>query len=142
MIPAAIKKTLRDCPAYRISPADTNYFALVFDGMGDGCPFVAVVEIFAVGGRTPPNAHHAAHEMFFVLAGEGVALCDGQRLPITRGDALMVKPGAEHVVENTGADKLYCLTIMVPDEAFAALIRAGTPVVLDEADRRVLGGLA
>lgn len=135
----AIKKTLRDCPAYRISPADSNYFALVFDPPGEGCDLVAVIEIFSPRGRTPPNVHRTAHEMFFVLAGDGRVRVDGEWIPITKGDALMIKPGTEHVVENIGRGKLYCLTCMVPDEAFAALIRSGTPMTLDEEDRRVLG---
>jgi mannose-6-phosphate isomerase-like protein (cupin superfamily) len=51
----------------------------------------------------------------------------------------MLPPGTEHVVENTGPGKLYCLTLMVPDEDFAALIRSGQPVALDDEDRAVLG---
>jgi len=37
--------------------------------------------------------------------------------------------------------RLYCLTTMVPDEDFAALIRAGVPDALDAEDRRVLAAL-
>jgi hypothetical protein len=43
------------------------------------------------------------------------------------------------VVKNTGTTCLYCVTSMVPDEAFAALIRAGVPDRLDEQDLRALG---
>jgi mannose-6-phosphate isomerase-like protein (cupin superfamily) len=93
------------------------------------------------GGRTPPNTHRRAHEMFFVLEGEGMAHCDGRVTPLGTGQALMVRPGTEHVIENTGPGKLYTLTVMVPDEDFAALIRNGTPVELDDADRAVLGRL-
>jgi hypothetical protein len=46
----------------------------------------------------------------------------------------------EHVVENTGPDKLYCLTVMVPNEGFAELIRDGAPMALDDADRAVITG--
>ena len=70
-VPAAIKKSMGACPAFRISSGDTNYFALVFDREGEDCDLVAVVEIFEPGGRTPPNGHLRAHEMFFVLEGEG-----------------------------------------------------------------------
>jgi mannose-6-phosphate isomerase-like protein (cupin superfamily) len=137
----AVAKTMAACRAFRISPGDTNYFALVFDPKGDGVDLTCVVEIFNRGGKTPPNVHRRAHEMFFVLEGEGVAHCDGEATSIKTGDALMVRPGTEHVVENIGAGKLYCLTVMVPDEDFAALIRNGTPVELDDADRAVLGRL-
>jgi mannose-6-phosphate isomerase-like protein (cupin superfamily) len=137
----AVAKTMAACRAFRISPGDTNYFALVFDPVGDEVDLTCVVEIFNRGGKTPPNVHRRAHEMFFVLEGEGVALCDGEATAIKTGDALMVRPGTEHVVENTGAGKLYCLTVMVPDEDFAALIRGGTPVELDADDVAVLGRL-
>lgn len=136
---AALRKTMADCRAFRISPGDTNYFALLFDPVGDAVDLTCVVEIFMPGGKTPPNVHRRAHEMFFVLQGEGRALCDDEpAVPIRAGDALLVRPGTSHVIENTGAGKLYTLTVMVPDEDFAALIRNGTPVTLDADDRAVL----
>jgi mannose-6-phosphate isomerase-like protein (cupin superfamily) len=127
--------------AFRISPGDTNYFALLFDA-ADGIEPVCVVEIFAVGGRTPPNSHRLAHEFFYVLAGEGVATVGGTRTPLRRGDALLVRPGCEHVIENTGPDKLYTVTVMFPDEGFAAMIRAGQRVALDDDDILTLTGAA
>lgn len=135
-----LKRRMADCPAWRISPDDTNYMAIVFDGRDEGCDLVAVVEIFEPNGRTPPNTHRRATEFFFVLGGSGRACVGGEWASISTGDALMVRPGAEHVVENSGPGKLWCLTVMVPDEQFAAAIRAGTPVALDAEDRRVLVG--
>lgn len=126
----------------RISPDDTNYFAVLFEPEADRIDPVCVVEIFEVGGKTPPNSHSRAHEFFYVLAGEGLAHCDGASRPVAKGDALMLRPGAEHVIENTGDGKLYTLTFMVPNEAFAQLILAGIPVALDEEDLRVLKGQA
>jgi mannose-6-phosphate isomerase-like protein (cupin superfamily) len=137
--PAAIKKSADDYRAYRISPGDTNRLAIIFDPVGEGTSFIACVEIFDVGGRTPPNAHLRAHEMFFVLKGEGLAQAGDRTVPIKTGDSLLVPPGSTHVIENTGRGRLYTLTLMVPDEEFAALIRRGTPVELDDEDRAVLG---
>jgi len=137
--PAAIKKSADDYRAYRISPGDTNRLAIIFDPVGEGTSFIACVEIFDVGGRTPPNAHLRAHEMFFVLKGEGLAQAGDRTVPIKTGDSLLVPPGSTHVIENTGRGRLYTLTLMVPDEQFAALIRRGTPVELDDEDRAVLG---
>jgi mannose-6-phosphate isomerase-like protein (cupin superfamily) len=137
--PDAIKKSAGDYRAYRISPGDTNRLAIIFDPVGEGTSFIACVEIFDVGGRTPPNAHLCAHEMFFVLKGEGLAQAGDRTVPIKTGDSLLVPPGSTHVIENTGRGRLYTLTLMVPDEEFAALIRRGTPVELDDEDRAVLG---
>jgi mannose-6-phosphate isomerase-like protein (cupin superfamily) len=79
-----------------------------------------------------------AVEMFFVLKGEGIALCDGKAVPIRAGDSLLVPPTGIHQIQNTGAGRLYALCLMVPNEDFAELIRSGTPVELDEEDITVL----
>ncbi len=100
-------------------PATSNKFALIADPLAEGSRFVAAIEIFDVGGETPPNAHRAADELFYVLHGEGVAVCNGARILIKQGDSFFVRAGAEHVVRNIGACRLYCLTTMVPDENFA-----------------------
>lgn len=125
---------------FRIAPTDTNYFACLFDPIADGVSFTLVVEIFAPGGRTPPNTHADAYESFFVLSGTGIAIAGGQTMPIGPGDAFVLKPGVEHVVENTGTEKLYCLTLMTPNEGFAELIRNGTPVEITAEDRAVIAG--
>jgi mannose-6-phosphate isomerase-like protein (cupin superfamily) len=130
----------RDCRVSRISPLDTNKFVMMVDPVADKLPFISVVEIFDVGGRTPPNSHQQAHEMFYVLSGRGRAYCDGKSYDIEKGDTLVLPPRMEHVVENTGPDKLYCLTVMIPNEGFAELIRAGTPMALDDADRAAVSG--
>jgi len=135
-----ILKSVEHVRAYRISPDDTNYFALLLDPQDDDVPFVSVVEIFNVRGKTPPNVHARAHEMFYVLKGEGIARCDGTEARVAQGDVLLLPPGGMHVVENTGTGKLYCLTTMVPNEDFAELIRAGEPVALDAEDIAVLTG--
>lgn len=133
-----IKKSPRDCPAFRIAPTDSNYFLVLADPPGDGVPWITVVEIFQKGGRTPPNSHSHAWESFVVLKGEGIATCDGTSTTLGPGDMLMLPPGSEHVVENTGPGKLYCLTTMIPNQDFAELIRSGTPVALDAEDLAVL----
>ena len=111
---------------------------MLFDPEKDGVRNVFIVEIFRPGGATPPNTHVEADEFFFVLHGEGVAKCGSAETPIKAGDALLIRPGNEHVIRNTGTSKLYCLTVMTPNEGFAELIRSGEPVELDEEDLRVL----
>jgi mannose-6-phosphate isomerase-like protein (cupin superfamily) len=136
-----VARSVGEAEVRRISPGDSNYFVLLFDPGKDGIEPVCVVEIFTVGGRTPPNSHQRAHEFFYVLAGEGEAHCEGDVRRMAKGDALMLRPGAEHVIVNTGASKLYTLTFMVPNEGFAELIGAGERLTLDEDDRAALTGL-
>jgi mannose-6-phosphate isomerase-like protein (cupin superfamily) len=124
--------------AFRISPDDTNYFACIADPLAEGVSFTAIVEIYDVGGATPPNTHAAAYELFYILHGTGVGRCAGVEVPLAPGSTLMLPPGAEHVVENTGAGKLYALCLMVPNEDFAEMIRGGTPVDLTDEDVAIL----
>ena len=115
----------RDCRVSRISPADTNKFVMTVDPVADKAPFLSVVEIFEAGGKTPLHKHDHAHEMFYVLSGRGRAHCGGATYDMEKGDTLVLPPGMDHVVENVGSDRLYCLTVMVPNEGLAELIRAG-----------------
>lgn len=135
----AIAKSSEDYQAFRISPHDTNRLAIVFDPEAANMSLAVCVEIFDVGGKTPPNRHQLAVEMFFVLKGEGVAHCDGKVVRIKAGDSLLIPPTGIHEIWNTGQERLYLLCMMVPNEDFIELIRSGTPVELDEEDRRVLG---
>jgi mannose-6-phosphate isomerase-like protein (cupin superfamily) len=136
MIP--VVKTPTDYQAFRINPQDTNRLAIVFDPVVANMSLTYCVEIFDRGGKTPPNRHQLAVEMFFVLKGEGLASCDGKTVAIQAGDSILVPPTGMHVIENTGEGRLYALCFMVPNEDFAELIRSGTPVELDGEDMAVL----
>ncbi len=131
-------KSPRDYQVYRISPQDTNRLAIVFDPDSANTSLTVCVEIFDIGGKTPPNRHQLAVEMFFVLKGEGVAICDGKTVKIQAGHSILVPPTGTHIIKNTGSTRLYALCIMVPNEDFVELIRSGTPVELDEEDLTVL----
>ena len=137
----AVVKSPQDYQAYRISPDDTNRLAIIFDTASANVSLTCCLEIFDVGGKTPPNRHQWAVEMFFVLKGEGIAFCDGKTVPIQAGHSLLVPPTGTHLIQNTGSSRLYTLTFMVPNEDFAELIRSGTPVELDAEDMAVLGRL-
>src|ERR1700709_905291 len=106
---AAIAKHADALQAFRISAEDTNYFACLLDPLADGVSFTLVVEIFEPGGRTPPNTHQVAEEAFFVLAGRGTAIAGDATMAFGPGDCFVLRPGVEHVVENTSTGKLYCL---------------------------------
>ncbi|MEA5467596.1 cupin domain-containing protein [Spirulina sp. 06S082] len=138
MIPTV--KSPQDYIAYRISPHDTNRLAIVFDPEIAAASLTFCVEIFDPGGKTPPNRHNIAVEMFFILKGEGKAICDGKTVPIQTGDSLLVPPTGIHEIRNTGLGRLYTLCFMVPNEDFVELIRSGTRVELDEEDFQVLTG--
>jgi len=136
MIP--VLKSSQDYRAYRISPDSTNRLALIFEPKTANFSLTCCIEIFDVDGKTPPNRHKFAVEMFFVLKGEGMAICDGKEVAIRSGDTLLVPPTGIHEIHNTGIKRLYTLTLMIPNENFAELIRSGIPVELDAEDLAVL----
>lgn len=140
--PAVYLSRAAELQAFRISESDTNYFVILHDDRVPGFRHVCVVEVFEPGGRTPPNSHVGAFEFFYVLGGTGRASCDGESVDIARGTSMLVPAKSVHVIENTGPGKLYTLTMMLPDEAFAAMIRNGTPVTLDADDVAFLSGQA
>ena len=134
-----IVKSLDELKVFKISPSDTNYFACIIDPVEERVPFLQIVEIYEKGGATPPNTHSEAYELFFILHGTGKGHCGGVTVDLKPGSSLLIPPGQEHVVENTGEGKLYAITTMVPNEDFAELIHSGTRVELDAEDREVLG---
>ena len=67
--------------------------ALLFNPLDDiGVQFTFGLEIFEPDHRTPPHVHEQAHELFFILSGTGEAFCDGQRINISAGDAVVFPP--------------------------------------------------
>ncbi|MEQ8658371.1 MAG: cupin domain-containing protein [Hyphomicrobiales bacterium] len=133
-----VAKAPADLKAYKISPDDTNYFACLADPVAEGVPFTFIVEIYEKGGATPPNTHSIAHEFFFILEGTGKGMCDGVEVDLAPGSSLLIPPGKEHIVKNTGAGKLYALCAMVPNEEFAELIHSGQEVALTDEDLAVI----
>ena len=127
------------CPVFRIAASETNKFVMLVDPLIEKTGFIQVLEIFDVGGLTPPNQHRAAEEVFVVLHGQGVATLGNSEVTVKPGSVLLLRPGHAHAVRNTGSTRLYCLTTMVPDEDFAKLITSGVPDALDAQDLQALG---
>jgi mannose-6-phosphate isomerase-like protein (cupin superfamily) len=136
MIP--VVKSPKDYLVFRISPQDSNRLAIVFDSTIADDSLTVCVEIFDPGGRTPTHRHNFAVEMFFILKGEGMAICDGKQIPLRPGDSLLVRPTGIHEIRNPSSERLYALCFMVPNEDFSELIRSGIPEKLDEEDLSVL----
>ena len=91
-----------------------------------------------MGSATPAHRHNFAVEMFFILKGEGIAVCDGKEIPLFSGDSVLMPKTGTHYLKNTGNERLYALCMMVPNEDFSELIRSGIPATLDEQDLAVL----
>ncbi|MBL7500584.1 cupin domain-containing protein [Frankia sp. CNm7] len=140
MVGPPVVRPLGEVTAHRISPTDTVRLA-VLSGPAQGSPTTVVFEVWEPGGSQPPNSHPASTETFVVLAGHGRAHSDGHTRPIGPGDVLVLPPGSVHRIVNTSdTERLYTITVMAPDDGFAALIERGPAVALDPADLAVLRG--
>ena len=133
-----IVKKSQDYKAYRISDRDTNRLAIIFDSQSADNSLTVCVEIFDPGGATPPHRHNYAVEMFFILQGEGIAVCDGKEVILKTGDSILMPKTGTHFIKNTGSQRLYALCMMVPNEDFSELISNGIPAMLDEEDFKVI----
>ena len=131
-------KRLSDYQVYRISPHDTNRLAIIFDSSNSENSLTVCLEIFDPGGATPPNRHNFAVEMFFIIQGEGIAICDGKETILKTGDSILMPKTGTHYIKNPTNQRLYALCMMVPNEDFSELIRNGIPEKLDQEDLEVV----
>eukprot|EP00898_Chlorokybus_atmophyticus_P003926 jgi/Chlat1/4534/Chrsp29S04455 len=149
--PHVVKRGLQELTSFHLSDAATNRFALVFDPVQDHLPFTFAVEIFEGGHRTPLHTHPGAHELFFILSGEGVAACDGHTFSVGAGDAIVFPPKSLHGLDNVCAPdnadttssskeddsqraRIYTLELMLPNDEFSSFVRRGRPAGALEAD--------
>ncbi|CAD7695232.1 unnamed protein product [Ostreobium quekettii] len=125
-IPHVSKKSLKDLRAFQL-PNQTNRLALVFDPTEDDVPFTFGLEIFEPSHRTNPHTHDNAHELFFILSGEGQAFCNGHHFAVGAGDTVVFPPTTVHGIDNGPFSKMYCLEMMLPNEMFAEFVKRGMP---------------
>ena len=121
-----VKKTLSELSAFQL-PNQTNRLALIFDPLDHEVPFTFGVEIFEQGHKTNPHTHAVSHELFFILAGDGIGFCDDERFPVTAGDVVVFPPTSLHGIDNGPDSKMYCLELMLPNDMFAEFVRQGQP---------------
>ena len=65
------------------------------------------------GGSIGLHSHPTSDDLNFVLAGTGIALCDGQEEPLEPGVCHLCKKGSQHSIQNTGEGDLVLLTVVV-----------------------------
>lgn len=121
-----VRKTLAELSAFQL-PNQTNRLALMFDPMDHEVPFTFGLEIFEKGHKTNPHTHAVSHELFFILAGDGVGFCDNESFPVTAGDVVVFPPTSVHGIDNGLKSKMYCLELMLPNDMFAEFVRQGQP---------------
>ena len=60
------------------------------------------------------NRHRGADQWLYVVAGTGVAIVEGRRVPLKAGRLLVIERGERHEVRNTGRTLLKTLNFYYP----------------------------
>jgi mannose-6-phosphate isomerase-like protein (cupin superfamily) len=62
----------------------------------------------------PGNRHRGADQWLFVVAGRGLALVGGRRIPLKAGSLLLVEHNEQHEIRNTGRESLKTINFYSP----------------------------
>lgn len=77
--------------------------------------FNLVVGIFKKGERLKRHLHkEPITEIYFVIKGTGLVLCDNKEIRIKEGDLLKIEPNEVHSIKNDGEELLKILFLLVP----------------------------
>lgn len=60
------------------------------------------------------NRHRGADQWLYVVSGTGVAIVEGERVPLKAGRLLVIERGEHHEVRNTGRSMLKTLNFYYP----------------------------
>jgi mannose-6-phosphate isomerase-like protein (cupin superfamily) len=66
------------------------------------------------GGSTQEHYHPRAEEIYFITAGTGRMLIEGETREVKPGDAIAIPPGQRHKLWNTGLETLRLLCCCAP----------------------------
>ncbi len=67
-----------------------------------------------VGGATTAHYHPVSEELYFITHGTGLMRLSGEERPVAPGDCIVIPPGAEHKLLNTGDEPLRLLCCCAP----------------------------
>lgn len=78
-----------------------------------------------VGGATAAHWHPATEELYYVTHGRGRMRIGEERRDVAGGDCIVIPPGAEHQIENTGDEPLRLLCCCAPAYSDEDTVLAG-----------------
>jgi mannose-6-phosphate isomerase-like protein (cupin superfamily) len=67
-----------------------------------------------VGGATTAHYHRTTEELYYIVSGTGLMRIAEEEQAVRRGDCIVIPPGAEHKLTNTGAEPLVLLCCCAP----------------------------
>jgi mannose-6-phosphate isomerase-like protein (cupin superfamily) len=66
------------------------------------------------GGATTAHYHRTTEELYYVLSGMGLMRIGEEEQAVGRGDCIVIPPGAEHKLTNSGPEPLVILCCCAP----------------------------
>ena len=88
-------------------------FALLISGQKDPHLSVSMLEINP-GVEIPIHTHETQADSIYVVSGEGEAYLNGSWQKIGPGDYILIPPGEEHGVKNSGKEPLRLFIVHAP----------------------------
>src|SRR3954466_11381861 len=70
--------------------------------------------VVAPGQETLLHKHLRTEELYHITAGRGVMTLGDERFEVSVGDTVLIEPGTEHCIRNTGAEPLHILCSCSP----------------------------
>lgn len=96
----------RQQPGPHGGPGRTTAYPLFADA--PGLPFVLRKRVLHKGAGIGLHQHHK-DEIYYVVAGRGRYVLDGEAHDVAAGDAMLTRPGSTHAIEQVGDDDLVLL---------------------------------
>jgi len=62
----------------------------------------------------PENRHPRSDQWMWILSGQGIAIIEGKKMPLTKGMLLLIKKGERHQITATGRTALKTINIYGP----------------------------
>jgi mannose-6-phosphate isomerase-like protein (cupin superfamily) len=63
---------------------------------------------------TEAHFHTRSEEIYYILHGQGEVNIEGETSTLSKGDAVVIAPGARHQIRNSGAEDLVVLCCCAP----------------------------
>ena len=79
------------------------------------------------GGQTTAHLHRRAEELYFFTAGSGRMRLGEQERDVRAGDCVVIPPGTEHALANTGSEPLVLLCCCAPAYSHDDTVLTGAP---------------
>ncbi|MDG5775892.1 cupin domain-containing protein [Haloarculaceae archaeon H-GB2-1] len=102
------------------APTDaTEWFELVLENERGQAASMTLEIDESTGG--PENRHPDSVQWLYVVDGTGEAIVEGEPVPLSPGELVLIERGEGHEIRNTGDEPLETLNLYVPPRPSASL---------------------